>query len=193
MEDIVQARFRKIREEDLEMIMNWRMMPEVTKYMNTDPELTMEDQRRWYAAIREDEKRGLQEGRRGIHWILEVDDIPVGYASLVDIDWTSLHLQTGCYVAVKKARSIRLAVDIQVNLYQYAFEVLGMNKVYEEVFAENKALNRILDMCGSRSEGVLREHVFKHGKYYDVVTRGILKTEWETQRAKFSYNHFLFE
>ena len=31
---------REIREEDLEMIMNWRMDPEVTRYMNTNPRLT---------------------------------------------------------------------------------------------------------------------------------------------------------
>ena len=36
---------RKIRESDLETIMNWRMDPEITRYMNTDPRLTLEGQK----------------------------------------------------------------------------------------------------------------------------------------------------
>ena len=30
---------REIREEDLENIMRWRMAPDITRYMNTNPEL----------------------------------------------------------------------------------------------------------------------------------------------------------
>lgn len=33
---------RKIKRDDLEMIMNWRMDPDVTKYMYTDPKLSIE-------------------------------------------------------------------------------------------------------------------------------------------------------
>ena len=38
---------RTIRDDDLEMIMNWRMRPDITKYMNTNPKLTLEGQRKW--------------------------------------------------------------------------------------------------------------------------------------------------
>ena len=44
---------RKIRESDLETIMGWRMDPEITRYMNTDPRLTLEGQKKWYASVRE--------------------------------------------------------------------------------------------------------------------------------------------
>ena len=36
---------RDIRESDLENIMAWRMAPEITRYMNTNPRLTMKKQR----------------------------------------------------------------------------------------------------------------------------------------------------
>ena len=44
---------RKIRESDLETIMNWRMDPEITRYMNTDPRLTLEGQKKWFAAVQD--------------------------------------------------------------------------------------------------------------------------------------------
>ena len=40
---------RKVTEGDLEQIMRWRMDPEITRYMNTDPKLTLEGQKKWFA------------------------------------------------------------------------------------------------------------------------------------------------
>ena len=37
---------RKVTEGDLEQIMRWRMDPEITRYMNTDPKLTLEGQKK---------------------------------------------------------------------------------------------------------------------------------------------------
>ena len=186
--ETIHAKFRKIREEDLEKLMYWRMLPEITQYMNTDPKLTMEGQKAWYSCIKAEEQKSLKEGRKGFYWIIEVDDMPVGFASLVDIDYGAKKLQTGAYVAEKAKRSLRLAIDMQWNLYRYAFDVLGMNKVCEEVFAENKAVNRILDICGSKREGLLRSHIYKNGKYYDMVVRGILKSEWDEKKVVLEYH-----
>lgn len=191
--DIVNAKCVKITEEDLERLMNWRMMPEITKYMNTDPTLTLEDQKRWFARIKEDEKKTLEEGRKGFYWILKVDDVPAGFVSLVDIEKNHKRLATGVYIAEKAKRSLRLILDIQWNLYDYAFDVLEMNKVCEEVFAENVAVNRILDICGSKREGLLRNHIYKNGEYFDIVTRGILREEWFEKRKTIQYNKIEFE
>lgn len=189
----ISARCRKICEDDLQMLMEWRMMPEITKYMNTDPKLTMEDQKAWLKRIHEEEKKSISDGRKGFYWILEVDQEPVGFVSLVNIDDVSKKLETGVYVAVKRKKSLRLAIDIQWNLYDYAFEILKMHKVCEEVFAENEAVNKILDLCGSKREGILRDHVCKNGRYYDVVVRGILKEEWNIKKENLKYNKFQFE
>ena len=57
--DIIHARCRKILEDDLEMLMHWRMRPDITYYMNSDPRLTMRDQEKWYGQIQEDGKKSL--------------------------------------------------------------------------------------------------------------------------------------
>ena len=190
--DIINAKCRKIHEKDLERLMCWRMLPEITKYMNTDPKLTMEGQKKWYQKIQEEEKREKLE-RSFYYWLLEVDDVPAGFVSLVDINWSERKVCTGVYIAEKSKKSLRLILDVQWNLYRYSFEVLGMHKVSEEVFEENRAVNRILDMCGSQREGVLRHHVLKDGVYYNVVTRGILEEEWLEKKKTLEYNLIEFE
>ena len=188
--DRIDARCRKIQEGDLQQLMDWRMRPDITAYMNTDPHLTMEGQREWLRKIREEEGKG-EPG--GYYWLLEVDGVPAGFVSLVGADWTSKRISTGVYIGAKEKRSLRLALDLQWNLYRYAFEVLGMHKVCEEVFAENRAVNRILDLCGSQREGILRDHVYKNGAYYDVVVRGILADAWQEKKKGLEYNQIWFE
>ena len=185
MKESLDVRCRPIQESDLEMIMKWRMMPEITKYMNTDPQLTLAGQKRWYDNI--------CQSKQDFYWVVEVDGVASGIASLVNLDETAKRIHTGVYIAEKKKRSLQLTMELQWNLYEYAFEVLHMEKVCEEIFSENKAVIRILDMCGSKKEGVLRNHVLKNGIYHDVVVRGILKQEWNCLKENIVYTHFLFE
>lgn len=191
--EIINVKCRKIKEEDLRIIMDWRMMPEITQYLSSNPKLTMEGQHKWFENIKKDEENGLTDERKSFYWVLEVDGVPSGLVSLVNADYRANKIETGAYVAVKEKRSIRLAVDIQWNLYAYAFDVLKMHKVCEEVFEDNKAVNRILDMCGSKREGILRDHVYKEEKFYNVVVRGMLKDEWDSIKQNLSYNKFEFE
>lgn len=183
--DKLNIKFLRITESDLEMIMNWRMQPDITQYMNTDPHLTLEDQYNWFhnILISPDER----------YWIISIDGVKAGIASLVSPDPISRRIHTGVYIAVKQKRSLRLILDVQWNLYQYSFETLKYNKVCEEIFSLNKALIRILDLCGSKKEGELRQHVYKNGTYYDVTVRGILKSEWEELKPSLNYNHATFE
>ncbi|MBE5953800.1 MAG: UDP-4-amino-4,6-dideoxy-N-acetyl-beta-L-altrosamine N-acetyltransferase [Lachnospiraceae bacterium] len=183
MDKEINAICRQIKEEDLEMIMNWRMMPEITRYMNSDPVLTLEGQKKWFKKIRESE--------RDLYWMLEVDGVPSGVVSLVEFDGHKVH--TGVYIAAKEKRSLKLTMYLQWNLYRYSFEILKANKVCEEVFEANKGVNRILDMCGSKREGVLRNHVYKNGEYYNVIVRGILKEEWTEIEKKHIFDIIRFE
>lgn len=180
----LKIKFLTIKEEDLEMIMNWRMQPDITRYMNTDPKLTIEDQKRWYEKIKKSDD---------FYWIIAVDGIKVGVASLVNWDKNNRRIYTGVYIAVKEKRSLRLILDVQWNLYQYAFDTLKCNKVCEEVFSCNKAVLRILDLCGSKVEAVLRQHILKNNKYYDVTVRGILESEWREKTQELKYNYAKFE
>lgn len=181
----IQARCRKIKKEDLEMIRIWRMRPDITKYLNSDPVLTMEDQIKWYKKICESDKE--------FYWLLEVDDTAAGVVSLVNMDETAKSIHTGVYIAEKSKRSLRLIIDLQWNLYDYAFDCLGMHKVCEEVFTDNKAVLKILDLCGSKVEGQLRDHVYKNGCYYDITVRGILREEWMEKKKNVTYNEIEFE
>lgn len=170
---------RPIQENELELIMNWRMMPEITKYMYTDPKLTIEGQHKWY--------HSLQTRNDMISFMIEVDNVPSGILNITDIDYVNKRCSWGYYMAVKEKRSLKLAMALEWNLYDYVFDVLKMNKLEGEIFSFNKEVLRIHQMCGSEIEGVLKQHICKNGKFYDVTVTGILKENWYEIKSKYNY------
>lgn len=175
---------RPIKENELEMIMNWRMLPEITQYMYTDPKLTIEDQRDWFYS--------LNKRNDIIPFMIEVDKIPCGILNITNIDYINKRCSWGYYMAIKEKRSLQLAMALEWNLYDYVFDVLGMHKLEGEIFSFNKAVLRIHQMCGSEIEGVLKDHIYKNGEFYDVTVTGILKEKWQELRSKFQYNAIPF-
>ena len=69
---------RDIRESDLENIMAWRMAPEITRYMNTNPRLTMKKQREWLASVRRNTDVK--------YWLIQVDGQPAGVINLTGLN-----------------------------------------------------------------------------------------------------------
>ena len=66
---------------------------------------------------------------------------------------------------------------------RYAFEQLGLNRVYAAHFRRNPASGRIMQKIGMTYEGRLRQHVKKWGSFEDMEYYGILKSEWYQSAA----------
>lgn len=175
----------RLREEDLEMVMDWRMRPYVTEFMNTDPVLTIEKQRAWFNRIKDRENQ--------INWIIRVEDEPVGFINVFDIDKTNSRCSWGYYIAEKKARSLQLALYLEWSLYDYVFDILKLHKLCNETFAENKQVIKLHIMCGGKEDGVMRDHIFKNGVYHDVSVGSILADDWFEKRKNTKYEKYHFE
>lgn len=172
-------RFRKIKEDDLEMVMNWRMQPDVTMYMSTDPKLTIEKQRQWFEKI-----SGQNDS---FYWIVEADERPCGVVCLHDWDKVNEIVYGGSYIAEKDCRTLRNILDMHMNLYAYAIEKLKVNRYPIDVLGNNQGQLQWIERFGAKKEGVLRQAVKKNGVYYDVHMFSILASEWDDilSRVKF--------
>lgn len=136
---------RAIKEDDLENMMNWRMSPEVTRFMFTDPKLTLEGQRKWYESVknRDDQKR----------WIVEVDQTPAGTIHLEEINYDEKCATWGYYIGEKALRSLQLAISLELSLYDFVFEKMNFEKLYCEMFSFNSGVIKLHELCGCRIVG----------------------------------------
>jgi len=173
------AELRSIREADLELIMNWRMRPDITRFMNTDPILTLEGQKKWLKNISED--------LTCKYWLIQVDGIPVGIINLCNINYEKKICEWGYYIGENKLRSLKLAMSLEWNLYNFVFEVLNFDALYNEVLDVNKGVVKLHLACGSRINQVFKNHVIKNEIQYDVIRMVITREEWEIKKQSLNY------
>ena len=65
----------------------------------------------------------------------------------------------------------------------FAFDDLGLHRVYASHFASNPASGRVMQKIGMQYEATLRDHVAKWDTYHDLVYYGILRDEYEANGA----------
>ncbi|HEX5264866.1 MAG TPA: GNAT family N-acetyltransferase, partial [Phenylobacterium sp.] len=62
---------------DRDLLLAWRNLPEVARWMYSDHAITPEEHARWFAGALADTRRR--------YWVIEADGRPVGLANLYDL------------------------------------------------------------------------------------------------------------
>lgn len=175
---------RRIQESDLENIMCWRMDEDITRYMNTNPRLTLEGQRKWLASIRENPDVS--------YWVIMVDGQDAGVINLTGLTNPSGDLGWAYYVGEKKLRSIKTALSLEMSMYDYIFDVLDKNALYSDVFTLNQGVIKLHLLCGCEIVEEKYNHVYKEGVYYDVTYMRMTKERWQEIRSTKRYEKIEF-
>lgn len=178
-------KFKKMTEKDQEKLRRWRMLPEVTKYLLSDPVITPEQQKEWYESVKD--------GKKYKCWIVNVDGNDIGFVNLADIDENSRRADPGMFICEKEYRGKGLAKPIMLNLMRHAFEELNFNKIYGPVIADNGAAVAAYLKSGFKIEGYFKEHVFKNGKFHDLVMVAIFNEDWQKIKKVVNYEKAVIE
>lgn len=64
------------------------------------------------------------------------------------------------------------------RVIDYSFEALDVNRIEAQHELDNPASGRVMEKCGMKREGVLRQRLYNKGKYVDVALYSVLKSEW---------------
>ncbi len=87
------------------------------------------------------------------------------------------------YIVGKDHRGHGFAFEAATELLRFAFESVGLHRVYATCWARNERSAHILEKLGFTREGVLREQALKWGQYEDDVYYGLLRREWVEQNS----------
>lgn len=69
-------------------------------------------------------------------------------------------------------------------LVGWGFQNLICERIYVELFAENKASEQVIKKAGFTYEGRLRCAVWKYGRSMDVLMYSVIRQDWETGRDR---------
>ncbi len=142
------------------------------------------------------EARKWVEGCMGNHdtyhfWAICTNDEEkriVGWISLSEIDKLN---QSACFhgivIADKDYRNGFAWIESYCFILEYAFEHLGLNRLYGSSIIGNKNSNIAGDLFLFTKEGVLREAVIKNDIRYDVRLSSILRKEYFINKKSGKY------
>ena len=99
----------------------------------------------------------------------------VGNAYLRDIDWIHRHAELHLFIGSETMRGKGYGQAATRLLIQHAFDDLNLHRVYLFVLADNARAIRAYEKCGFQIEGQLRQHVFKHGTFVDMILMGLCR------------------
>ena len=176
---------REIKESDLENIMSWRMDPDITRYMNTDPKLTPEGQKKWLASI-----NGNPDVR---YWMILIDGQEAGVINLTGLTREDGILGWAYYIGVKKLRGLKTALSLEMSLYDHIFYSLDKNALISDVFTLNKGVIQLHLLCGCEITDEKKSHITKGGQAYDVTFLRMTKERWQQIRTTKKYDHISYE
>ncbi len=75
------------------------------------------------------------------------------------------------------------ATEATAAIIDYAFRILGVNRVEALHFVRNPASGRVMEKCGMKCEGTLRQARKKWDEYLDVRVYAILRSDWSAMAS----------
>lgn len=164
---------RALEVEDYKTTIKWRNDDEIWE-MVTGPKyfVSSEYEKNWMIkAI-----NNPNELRLGI--CLKENDLLIGLASMIQIDMVNRNGAFSIMIGNKKYWNGGYGTEAINLLTEHCFNERGMERIWGAILESNLASQKMGLKCGYKVEGVLRNSVFKNGRYHNLVVMSMLRDEF---------------
>jgi len=176
--------FRAFEPEDANLIYKWMNDDDLKKMsIGLNKRICIEDALNWVNA-----KKVQQDYQ--IWWAICAKDsnAMIGYAYLCDIHYINRSANLGGIIIADPNYRDGLAwIETYIFAMEYAFERLNLNRLYGSYLLEHPMTGIMSDCTFFKTEGVLREAIFKNGKYHDEIINSLLSSEYFLHKQNGDY------
>jgi RimJ/RimL family protein N-acetyltransferase len=168
---------RPLELEDAPTCATWFNDQEVTRYLLRYRPLALAEERDFLIKLAADPtvvSLGIA---------LRSDDRLIGSAGLHHLDHKNRCSAFGIAIGEKAEWSKGYGSEATSLLLRHAFDTVNLHRVWLHVHAFNERAIGCYERLGFRREGVLRDEVFRDGRYWDTLVMGILEQEWRALQA----------
>ena len=167
-------RLRPVEREDLEALYLMRNESQ-DAFLSWQP-VSYVGQSEWLDRIRHDENKMAFS-------LVEADPANllgrlVGFCQIVDIDFRNGTAEIGGFMVATKVRGRGYGHAMVEMLTHFCFVTMGIRKASLTVLASNDVAIQIYEQAGFVCEGTLEKHVWKDGKWRDVLIMSKFAGYW---------------
>lgn len=165
---------RAFEKDDLRHLYNWINDPDVTRYMfmGDRPAVMERLLEAWEAEV----KRQTDIVFAIVH---KKTKKVIGSTGLYSINSISRHAEFRVIIGETAYRGKGIGTEVTKLIINYAFDKLNLNKVWLGGNADNIGAIKSYEKSGFVKEGVLRQEIYRNGRYYDAVRMSILREEFK--------------
>src|SRR5699024_1089041 len=153
-----QIYLRLMEEKDVSYKVKWINNHEFRHTLNFDYPLSEISTQKWLHSVSGDSSR------KDFIVCHKDNDEPIGYCGLIGIDNKNSKAESYMGIGNLEFQGKGIGYDIRKVLLNYAFDELGLNKVYAYVWKENTPMLNLNEKVGFQIEGLLRQDIFSHGE-----------------------------
>ena len=152
---------------------------ETTDYTGRSSQIyTIENERKWL-------EEGIQNKENQIFGIVDLEnDNLLGNCGLHKINSVNRTAVLGIFIGEKAERSKGYGTETIKLLLDYGFNYLNLHEIQLDVMAFNERAIRCYEKAGFKEYGRRRESEYINGKYYDLISMDILKSEFKENYIK---------
>ncbi len=164
---------RPIERDDLQRCYDWMNDEELTATLAQRYPISLAREADWV----ERATRGQDPSELPLAICLAEGDRHIGNCGLVAIDRENRTATLGIFIGERDCRGQGLGEEAVRVLCRFAFDEMNLHKIRLDVYATNPKAAKTYERVGFVREGVLRQEVFRQGRYIDVVRMGLLVGE----------------
>ncbi|MHA2032259.1 MAG: GNAT family N-acetyltransferase [Candidatus Kariarchaeaceae archaeon] len=161
-----------------ELMKHWNNV-EVKKFLNSSIPHSTQEEVEWVKHTWKQRK----DGKKFIFAIIyKESDLYIGNIEISIISQNSRRGVVGIVIFNQDYWNKGLGTESIQIILEFAFNILNLNSVELEVFANNQRAIQCYKKCGFKQMGVRREAVFMEGKYFDSLLLDITVNEWKNRK-----------
>jgi len=166
---------RPLRMKDARDVNVYASDPEVARYVLWDPHVSMTDTRAYIRCMRGLYRRGLPGS-----WAVTLRDSGrvIGTVGFMWYSDANLAAEIG-YSYARDQWNRGCATEALRAVITSAFQSIPLNRLEAQHDIRNAASGRVMEKCGMRREGVLRQRIRNKGEFADVALWSILLSDLE--------------
>jgi len=168
------VRLRAYKREDVQLAQEYLNDAETKRLLTPGIPflITLEEEHKWFeslSAFKDTYNFAIETLEEGKY---------IGGCGINQIDWKNSVATVGIFIGDKNYWGKGYGSDAMKVLVRFIFEQMNVNKIKLFVYSFNERAVRSYEKCGFVKEGVLRQEIFRDGKYHDEYVMSILKDEY---------------